>query len=684
MAGCSLIKHATPLSEDPRLDAILQRKTSCDEQRLFFQKYLQTTDRNDDFVISLSEVYELLGYTRMDSAKRSVVNSELEDGVHYAVISPPRSCERADGNSKEDVMLTVPTFKRLCMAIKPDYVIALDEALLEYNQELAADTAAQLKVSRDEQEALRAQLELVNRMLQRRHADGDKRESIYIYKDTSATGDDVYNLGKTLDPGRREKQYSTHNYSGSMVVLRQCMDSKLLEKVVQHMLNQFRIIRGREWFNCSQIVIQDALETALAVVDGYVNRCVAMQESGAGAKIREIMSAVDRDDGASDPVPDFVVRDQKAAEDRAAVLEAQMTPKLPPRVPHVEPVKKNVPTDFEAFVAQTCELDDDAFALPAEVSGAHRVWGRCSDIHVRTGLLKYLKARFTVKKLVFPDSAKREVLVGVSLKAPTPIPPPGQDSTEVQRFLHEEFQADHLGRVSLRALLDRFASWKRDGGEMEYVINDDDKKRIKAQVGAAFLDGAPAFNGKNEHGYFGISFKGVVAQPKDCSDRRKSVMAIRTGVTVDAPGRVVVFDSVQECATWFRVPAPEISKDMGGAQGNERTRSVRQEDGTFHAYVIRVNEDKMPHFDPASVPKHCPGSELRPLGTGQWKKLAVNKLNPETHMVEATFESVTAAAEAAKVQVTWMSHILNLKEPKLCKQFFWSFVEAKSTARSEM
>lgn len=663
-------------NSDSRLNAVFERELSA-EECLFagtFAKHWMWSDRKRDFVIDLAEVNEWLGFARKDACKRAITNA-LELGVHYIV-----NASKDGAPNKEDILLSVNGFKKMCMSITTDKAetvrqcyIALEDAICVYREE---ETKEKLDALELEKEALRAKFEAhvenTNRLLKRRYADGKKGDVTYIYKDTSDPVNIVFNVGKTYNVAQREQDYSTYNFGGGMIYTKRCLNRDILEKVAHHMMDQYRIVRNREWFHGTEDVLKDTLNTAQAVLDGYVDRCHNMYATGVGAKIRDLIASVSRDDEQPEPLPDYVISDRKAAEEKAARMEEINFPKTDP-TPEFDPITVKNPEDYDAFIADMCELREDAYTLPAELMGAHRLWSRCSYDHVRRGLITYLRQKFPRSKREFDDKSQRLVHVGVAMKArPPAIPEPSPESTDIQLFLHTECREDYVGRVSLKALLARFETWKRSNGDGEYKLCEQDRRRIVEYLSAHFLYGTPCTTSKGdpEYGYYGIVFKDDVEKVgfRDNNNLRKRVMVLDPKTQPATLMRV--FESVQACAAWFGTVASAISTDLS----HNRMRK-----GLLLRKATTDDDDLIKDYDPETAPDAPPGpSRVKVPGTGQWKNKAVEEIDATSGKVVQVFETVKAAADDASVESARMSTIIS-KGRKL-GNFYYRFVKPEDEA----
>ena len=698
----------TSASAESRLNAVFERELNGDEC-LFagtFAEHWMWSDHKRDFVIDISDVNEWLGFARKDACKRAISNA-LDLGVHYIV-----NASKYGAPNKEDILLSVNGFKRMCMSITTekaetvrDCYVALDNAIRVYVKEEAderlraseeeknalrraseAEKDAMLRASEEEKEALRASeeekealrakyeayVENTNRLLKRRYADGQKGDVTYIYKDTNDPRNIVFNVGKTYNAAQREQDYSTYNFSGEMIYTKRCLNRDILEKVAHHMMDQYRIVRNREWFLGTEEVLKDTLNTAQAVLDGYVDRCRNMLATGVGAKIRDLIASVPRDDEQPDHVPDYVVADIKAAEEKATRMEAINFPKAAP-TPEFEPITVKNPDDYDAFVADMCEVREDAYTLAAELMGAHRLWSRCSSDHVKRGLITYLRQKFPRSKREFDDKSQRLVHVGVAMKSrPPAIPEPSDESTDIQLFLHAECREDYVGRVSMKALVSRFEAWKRSNGDGEYKLCEQDRRRLMEHLNTHFLYGTPCTTSKGdpEYGYYGLIFKDDVEKVglRDNNNLRKRVMVLDPKTQPATLMRV--FDSVQACAAWFGTVASSISTDLS----HNRMRK-----GLLLKKVAAEDDELIKTHDPATAPDAPPGLPREKVaGTGQWKNKAVEEIDAKTGKVVQVFDTVKAAAEDASVESARMSTIIS-KGRKL-GNFYYRFAKPEDEA----
>lgn len=119
---------------------------SDNEQQLFvanFYCYLNT-DSHNDFVIDLDKIWKWLGFYAKYNAKYLLEKQFMVD-IDYKIFAPEASGAKKDprgGHNRENVMLTVETFKKFCLKAGTkkadeihDYYIKLEKTLHEVLEE---------------------------------------------------------------------------------------------------------------------------------------------------------------------------------------------------------------------------------------------------------------------------------------------------------------------------------------------------------------------------------------------------------------------------------------------------------------------------------------------------------------------------------------------------------------------
>lgn len=131
------------LNDDEFIKSLSTEFTN-DEQQLFmknFKQYLQYGTDDKSFVINFDDVWEWVGFTQKNNAKRLLVKSFTKD-IDYVVMKALIFEDQTTvngGQNKEKIMLTVNTFKKFCLKADTkradevcNYYIKMENVLNKY------------------------------------------------------------------------------------------------------------------------------------------------------------------------------------------------------------------------------------------------------------------------------------------------------------------------------------------------------------------------------------------------------------------------------------------------------------------------------------------------------------------------------------------------------------------------
>jgi hypothetical protein len=95
-------------------------------------------------------------------------------------------------------------------------------------------------------------------------------ERVYILKnDMYEETDSVFKIGRTSNMNKRLQTYNTSNLHGILVLYeRPCINSKVVEAVVHHILDEYRVDQNREYFKAPLSVLKKVLDDTVAHCDG--------------------------------------------------------------------------------------------------------------------------------------------------------------------------------------------------------------------------------------------------------------------------------------------------------------------------------------------------------------------------------------------------------------------------------
>jgi phage anti-repressor protein len=314
--------------EGDELHALLKSELTGAEQQLFvdgFHAYM-TYDARTDFVVNLDNVYEWLGFTRRDNAKR-LVHKHLAYGVHFKtdfsgasllLRSEEQTSDPRGGHNKEDVRMTVHGFKQLCMAANTDksrrirdYYIAMEEVMFEYTKrkmEQAQMALTESRVAMETKDAvIKAQEDELERFKTKTFEEPPKFDHVYVFKDLAETCSDVHKIGnsallgrlcrpnKAIDPEARKKQLSTGSARGiEEVYKRRTHNAGVVERIVHVAQKRYHVgsIGGREHYNNSMQHSIDNIDIACVFVETLSGSFELMSKEAKIAKIVDTLQCM--------------------------------------------------------------------------------------------------------------------------------------------------------------------------------------------------------------------------------------------------------------------------------------------------------------------------------------------------------------------------------------------------------
>jgi hypothetical protein len=241
-----------------------------DQQKMFvgsFYCYLNYNAKND-FVIDFESVWKWLGFSRKEKCKR-LLHQHFVENVDYKVtddirfepdekaaspIGEASFTNKHGGHNKETILLTVNTFKKLCLKSNTkkadeihDYFIKLEEVF----QEIINEESSELRDQLEQKNQIVSELKQVVEQLENKpDTEGFMRSKgfIYLIKDTSKQGH--YKIGFATDPQKRlcQLNVSSSTYSLEILCRFETCDKDFSEKIIHSALQPFRIVARKEWF----------------------------------------------------------------------------------------------------------------------------------------------------------------------------------------------------------------------------------------------------------------------------------------------------------------------------------------------------------------------------------------------------------------------------------------------------
>lgn len=469
-----------------------------EHQRVFAEHFmLSFVDPNDKFPIDGEKAMEWLGFTRKDNFKTFVAKSIDENQY---VISLLRPQERVHGGqNKEIIKISVEGFKILEMLARTErgklirsYYPQLEKIIMEYcisryQEQIRKEKqmVENLKLTLKAERANFAQL--ANRGIIK----GDKVQGVYLCQ----SGDESkIKVGMTSNGYARETEIRNGNIDAKIVYMKRTNNMKVLEKLVHHILHEYRISATREWFAVSFETAKAALDSAQLFMDGLVGKCSGLVSHDFYGKLKDLVESL----------PNIAVEETTYSDNESLSEEEEIEEGIHEEDP-VEDIDIKDPLDFERFIDECCIKGDTLTCFTAEVYGAHRLWARVNEKNAHDALYKYLCENYKKTRVYHTDAqALFASFRGFALKPQEhqKDDPP----TDIDQFVDDCMKLGYSCRVSTKEVIEAFTEWKSKSLP-DYIMTPADKTRVEHYFSTKFL-GSTVFNGKHGvYGFFGITLK---------------------------------------------------------------------------------------------------------------------------------------------------------------------------------
>lgn len=565
----------------------IKRYFTTDEQHMFVTSfYCYLNYSKNECIIDLDNVWQWMGFAKKSNAKQ-LVESNFSLNTDYKILSCPKSKQPSSatdrgGHNKKQVLITVATFKKMCMKANTskaeevrEYFVKLEDILMELVNEQASELVDQLTIAQTQLELQKTYAESVEAALQfekdkhakylnKRYCDVPPGDQVYALQCDQNDPNSGIKLGKTKDLRGRESDHQTSNNNCKIVYNRSCHDCDLLEKVLHHMTEKHRIHKNREWFAINKDVAKEIIDIAHLVLDDLIPICEHLAKHDVFKKFKAVIDELKLFENI--PKPDVVEIPFKNKYD----IQNEALDKLKDdakKIDHiVVPTLKMVnPLDFASFIEERCEVDPAYSCLKVDLYGAHKLWSRNESASTKKAMFEYMSTHFGSSRLFFPEhNSVLATFTGVRPK-PMTLPP---CSSEIGTFIAERCKVGYTYRCNYKSIFGEFENWKRK--ELpDYVIDKATKKQLQTYLNIAFLPSHVYLKVSNlpdmphntsSHGVWGLTLNNDQSHTglKISHSLKKKIIAI------DVTTNLVVntFNSGTEASKFFAVGASAISTDI--------------------------------------------------------------------------------------------------------------------------
>ena len=495
--------------------AFAKERLSDEHQQIFVEHFLMSISSPDDpFPITGIKAMEWLGFLQKHKFKE-MIKKHLRKDVDYKFLLTPSGEQtnlsecgggRVGGHNHEEIRISIDGFKILEMVARTkkgdlirSYYPMLEKMVYDYSiiQHQKALQEAQQQVT-NIQYVLEAERENIARKLRRKVNVQESKDVVYIYQE----GPNTIKVGECMDVDKREAEHRSSSYLNRIVYAKKCSNRKLLEKVMHHILDQYRIDPQREWFNCTFDVAKEALDVAHLFLDGLVDRCSSIHKNHLCDRLQalftdvlDIQSHETPSNAQQDTSPEEVQNQDNGIDMHDDESDTE------------HDIGNTVnPLDFDRFIDECCTKGCSKYAFTAEVFGAHRLWSRCCLKTTHDALYKYLRTRFTAKKRFDPNTnAMLASIQGISLKPF--VRPLSKCNNDVDMFIQECCVTGYTYRIAGKDLYDAYAAWKQERVP-GYELSAEESRRLCRVFSRMFVPASVYVQKMSRRGFFGIDVKG--------------------------------------------------------------------------------------------------------------------------------------------------------------------------------
>ena len=540
------------------LNKIKQNFTEI-EQQLFigsFYCYLNY-DKNIDFIVDLDNIWEWLGFTQKVSAIR-LLEKHFKLDVDYKVALP--NCKAVlgkikvnGGQNKQIIMLTIKTFKLLCLKAQTkkaseihEYYMKLEEIVQETLEEETNELKLQLEqkdniILEIKQTTEEEKCTIKNNLIKEKQRAVENAiiiqfpvntECIYFgtIDNTNDLCEKLIKFGHTNDLGTRILDHRK-KYNNFILVNAFRVQNKVeIENLIKQYPKIKKQIRNIEIngktkteiiaydftnFTIEKLTkhIKDIIHSKTYSIDNF-NRVLKENE--------ELLNDNNR-------LKDIVKKNELLLNEKTLEIN-ELREKLKEQQKIIESVNidnqsvyQNVllPEDelnkkFNEFVNSICIVRPDVEELSVNLEGRYRLWFQLKPSkEVFHALKNYLDTRFKPKRI-----QGNHGYLGIKLK--TLEYKKTQENSTVETFIFQVCKFSDTGKILNSVLLREYNKWKISVGK---ELSENDMKEIKEYLNSSpyALKATVWTDEGNNEGYYGLSLKQNEIKPKIISSTGKKV-----------------------------------------------------------------------------------------------------------------------------------------------------------------
>lgn len=278
-----------PCEQDDYINMILKNFNSNDEEIFLINFYLyQKFNKFTDYIVDLEQIYKWIGFSTLGNAKKTLVKHFIKDSdykISLIQMDKQKSYkEFRGGQNKENIMLNVHTFKKLCLKSQTanaskihDYYIKLEDIIYDYiiSSQTKLKEKHKLETKGLKEEHSKALTEISNLKQETEQLKSNKISAGYIYigGDLKENNRCIYKVGHTIDPPKRLSTLNTGSVERSFVFYNTypTTDRFLAEKIIHFYLHSKKYNYKNEYFDIDMHELIKIVTFIIFIVDNMCN-----------------------------------------------------------------------------------------------------------------------------------------------------------------------------------------------------------------------------------------------------------------------------------------------------------------------------------------------------------------------------------------------------------------------------
>jgi phage anti-repressor protein len=261
----------------------LNQEFTDEEQRWYIANlyvYMNYHPTND-FPINLDHVFKMIGFANKGNAMKTIKSNFVVDEDYKVALFHTEKRKNEGGHNKEDIMLSVDTFKNLCMIVKTDkgkairkYYVKLENI---YNKLIQEEIQKKEELLIKERENANKEKENATKLLEEKDkyiAQLKEKELVPIlYIAHNPIIKNKHKIGissetKTNDILVRKENHKSSNPDFEFLFTYETPNAKLIEDFIKLILKPFKLQKP-EWFSITYERMKQVVDFAIMVYDNY-------------------------------------------------------------------------------------------------------------------------------------------------------------------------------------------------------------------------------------------------------------------------------------------------------------------------------------------------------------------------------------------------------------------------------